>query len=111
MNHLCPDKHASIMTGLAALLQLALPHFEAVIGDNLRSCQIQVIVGAFEHYLEEEEARISDWHIDGTSEEGIVATATSYVEIGASLSGGSVDFAYQHANDKDDPKPIILSLT
>lgn len=41
---------------------------------------------------------VSDWHVDGEPSEHLVATATSYVEVGEGLSGGAVEFEEQSSH-------------
>ena len=110
VNHLSHEQHRPVLDGLAELVALALPHWEAILGgERLQGKPLQIVVGAYEHRLpegkeEEESFGISDWHVDGTIEENIVATATSYIDFGAGVVGGEVEFA-SSAEDMREEEP------
>lgn len=109
VNHLCSDADAALLTNLASLLELALPELESAAGRTLRGKRLQVVLGAFEHQLRpgDKPTRISDWHVDGTPAERIVATATSYLEVSTTLTGGAVVFASQHEMSNEDPQETL----
>ena len=44
-------RHGALLAGLASLLGIALPHLESGSGLRLRSRNLQLVVGAFEHAL------------------------------------------------------------
>ena len=115
VNHLETELHGPLLASLAALLTLALPSLEAVGGVHVRGSQFQVVVTAFKHELAPAADanapafyRISDWHTDGAPEEHVLATATCYIEIGAGLTGGALEFARQAEVWVDDPEATLV---
>eukprot|EP00854_Cymbomonas_tetramitiformis_P019204 gene19204-22957_t len=113
VNHLDAARHRPLLADLAAILTLALPQLEDVSGHRLRGKRLQVVVGAFQHMIfsvdqsQQTFYRVSDWHIDGTPEERVVATATCYVEVSTSLVGGGVEFARQAEVWVDEPEATV----
>ena len=114
VNHLDPERHGTLLAGLASLLGIALPHLESVSGLRLRGRNLQLVVGAFEHSLAPDADgapsfyKVSDWHTDGAPAESIVATATFYVEVSETLSGGAVEYARQAEVWVDDPEATLV---
>ena len=115
VNHLDSERHGTLLAGLASLLGIALPHLESVSGLRLRGRTLQLVVGAFEHSLAPPNAegvpsfyKVSDWHTDGAPAESIVATATFYVEVSETLSGGAVEYARQAEVWVDDPEATLV---
>ena len=114
VNHLDSERHGVLLSGLASLLGIALPHLESVSGLRLRGRNLQLVVGAFEHALAPDADgapsfyKVSDWHTDGAPAESIVATATFYVEVSETLSGGAVEYARQAEVWVDDPEATLV---
>ena len=114
VNHLDTERHGTLLAGLASLLGIALPHLESVSGLRLRGRNLQLVVGAFEHSLAPDADgapsfyKVSDWHTDGAPAESIVATATFYVEVSETLSGGAVEYARQAEVWVDDPEATLV---
>lgn len=108
LNHLCPKSHAALLSHLAVLVELALPHWELLLGVSLRCRPLQLVVGAYEHRLNDDlndtPHSVSDWHIDGHEAENIIATATNYLEISGDLSGGALVFATQEDMLDEEPQ-------
>ena len=83
-------------------------------GLRLRGRNLQLVVGAFEHSLAPDADgapsfyKVSDWHTDGAPAESIVATATFYVEVSETLSGGAVEYARQAEVWVDDPEATLV---
>ena len=83
-------------------------------GLRLRGRLLQLVVGAFEHSLAPDADgapsfyKVSDWHTDGAPAESIVATATFYVEVSETLSGGAVEYARQAEVWVDDPEATLV---
>ena len=129
VNHLDNDMHASLLAGLAELLELALPKIDELASfhhdgsESLRGCgdccgdrKLQLVVGAFEHALTSPISElstsqtasdslwynISNWHVDGEKEERIVATAICYLDIDC-LEGGELEFQHRDEMWLDDP--------
>ena len=114
VNHLDSERHGTLLAGLASLLGIALPHLESVSGLRLRGRNLQLVIGAFEHSLAPDADgapsfyKVSDWHTDGAPAESIVATATFYVEVSETLSGGAVEYARQAEVWVDDPEATLV---
>ena len=111
VHHLDSERHRALLGGLAEALGLALPQLEVVSGTTLRARRLQVVVAALQHELQPaappEFYRISDWHMDGSRAERVLATATCYVEIGEGLTGGGVEFTRQAEVFVDDPEASL----
>ena len=106
---------SALKDALASLFAVALPHLEAACGLRLRAAgcgdpprRLQVVVRSYEQVLKEDEEakvtedgyKISDWHVDGTKEEHLVATAVCYLEMSGTLEGGHLVIAQDKKNRK-----------
>jgi hypothetical protein len=128
VNHLEGDEHAGVLASLAELFQLALPKLDELASVHRGGAptsplsgtrRLQLVVGAFEHALEPPPPttesgggtldgspqlyKISDWHVDGSDAERIVATATCYIDVGDGLEGGAIEYQHRRELWLDDP--------
>lgn len=121
LNHLEPRRYAHhqvLADGIAECISISIRPLEALLKLQLCGRRLQFVVGAFEHRIEQPAEgsssegplpfyKISEWHQDGTSDEALVATATCYLTVSDSLSGGHVDFQSQREVWVDDASSLV----
>jgi len=109
VNHLNPSTypaHRDVLATTAKLFERAVPDLELVSGHRLTGKTLQVVVRSYEQHLHSGFYKISDWHVDGKPEENIVATAVCYLEVGADLKGGEIEFQCRNLW-VDDPTKVL----
>ncbi|RKO90640.1 hypothetical protein BDK51DRAFT_38878 [Blyttiomyces helicus] len=103
INGLNPRTHGELYWCIERVFDVALPVLEKSLGYLLRDKKLQVIVKAANYVLKEGQSFEGSWHIEGTSEENIVASALYYYESSDLIHDQGLSFRRRREDQEEWP--------